>query len=93
MKKGLLVLMTGLMAMSYGCSTAPIVQRQVAEIPASLLMPLPIESVTEPTVRGLAEAYIDNTLQLGLANRRLESIRQWQDDQRGVYENTDKASP
>ena len=56
-------------------------------------MPLPIESVTEPTVRGLAEAYIDNTLQLGLANRRLESIRQWQEDQRGVYENTDKAGP
>ena len=63
------------------------------EIPASLLMPLPIESVAEPTVRGLAEAYIDNTLQLGLANRRLENIRQWQEDQRGVYENTDKAGP
>lgn len=65
----------------------------MVEIPASLLMPFKIESVTEPTVRGLAEAYIDNTLQLGLANRRLESIRQWQGDQRGVYENTDKAGP
>lgn len=63
----------------------------MVDIPASLLMPFQIESVTEPTVRGLTEAYIDNTLQLGLANRRLESIRQWQEDQRGSYENTDKA--
>lgn len=65
----------------------------MVEIPSVLLSPLPIKAVEEDTVGSLAEAYIDNTLHLGLANRRLERIRQWQERQRDVYENTDKAGP
>ena len=65
----------------------------LVEIPSVMLVPLPIKAVEEETVGSLAEAYIDNTLYLGLANRRLERIKQWQERQRDIYERERNKSP
>ena len=65
----------------------------MVEIPDALLSPLPIKAVEEETVGGLAEAYIVNTLYLGLANRRLERIQQWQERQRDIYERQQHKNP
>ena len=90
----LVLIASCLLALS-ACSTKPIVQQQtmLVEIPSVLLTPLPIKAVEEETVGGLAEAYIDNTLYLGLANRRLERIKQWQERQRDIYERQQHKNP
>ena len=55
-------------------------------VPNDLLTPLPVKAVDEKTVGGVVEAYIDNTINLGIANKQLKLIREWSDGQRKIYE-------
>ena len=55
-------------------------------VPNDLLTPLKVEAVEKPTVRGLADAYVDNTINLGLANKRFQLIREWSEAQRKIYQ-------
>lgn len=89
----MLVLMLGSMMALSGCSTKPIVKPQETmfiAVPNDLLMQLPVKRVETPTVRGLADAYVDNTIQLGIANKRLELIKKWNTEQRAVHEENPK---
>ena len=55
-------------------------------VPNDLLVPLTVKPVDSPTVRGLADAYVDNTINLGVANRRLQMIKEWSEGQKRIYE-------
>lgn len=55
-------------------------------MPSDLLTPIPVKAVDEKTVGGVVESYIDNTISLGIANKRLELIREWSDGQKKIYE-------
>ena len=59
-------------------------------VPNDLLVPMTVKPVEKPTVRGLADAYVDNTINLGIANKRLEMIREWSDGQKRIYEEEQK---
>ena len=83
------VLILSSMLMLAGCSTTPFAKSQETvfiAVPNDLLTPLPVKAVDEKTVGGVVEAYIDNTINLGIANKRLELIREWSDGQRKIYE-------
>ena len=55
-------------------------------VPNDLLAPLTVKPVEVPTVRGLADAYVDNTINLGLANKRLQLIKEWSEGQKKIHE-------
>lgn len=59
----------------------------MVEIPVSLLQPFPISDVKDNSVRALTEAYIENTIQLGNANKRLNTLRDWNERQIIIYSN------
>lgn len=59
-------------------------------VPNNLLTPIPVKAVDEKTVSGVVGAYIDNTISLGIANKRLQLIREWSDGQRKIYEEDDE---
>lgn len=59
-------------------------------VPNNLLTPIPVKAVDEKTVGGVVESYIDNTISLGIANKRLQLIREWSDGQRKIYEEDDE---
>lgn len=83
-----LILTIGLVVVLSACSTKPIVQPAKTvfiAIPNELLEHHPISRVENPSVKGLAEAYIENTMQLGNANTRLNRIKEWNDEQKRIY--------
>lgn len=59
-------------------------------VPNNLLTPIPVKAVDDKTVGGVVGAYIDNTISLGIANKRLQLIREWSDGQRKIYEEDDE---
>lgn len=77
------------------CSTQPIAQQTKVTfiaVPKTLLVKGVVVPVKDPTVAGLAEAYVDNTIQLGIVNDRIEKIEQWSNQQQQLHEqgNMDK---
>lgn len=57
-------------------------------VPNELLVEGKVSPVEVPTVRGLAEAYVDNTTELGIANSRLRRIKEWNEMQQKIHENS-----
>ena len=81
-------LLAGLVLMLVGCSTKPIVQPPrivLKEVPSSFLTECKAVKA-EHSVQGVVEAYIRNTTALGVCNGQVERIKQWQEEQRRLYD-------
>lgn len=53
--------------------------------PDSLTQERPVKRVVNVSKAGIAEGYIPNTIQLGIANNQLRAIQKWKQEQMELY--------